>query len=79
MALFSTFTRKLPAVLVATSLTLATSGCAVFGDGPPPQRDSEAGGPDVTSQSGRDMQPLWIALVAILVAGAAAGAASTSD
>ncbi len=78
MALYTALTRKMPAVLVAVSLTLATTGCAMFDDGPPAPRESEAGGSDVISESGGNNQSLWIALVAILVAGAAAGAAAGS-
>lgn len=75
----SILARKLPALVVAVSVTLATSGCALFGDGPPPQRDSEAGGSDVISQSSGENQGLWIALLAFLVAGAAAGAAASAS
>ncbi|MGB0921685.1 MAG: hypothetical protein ACPG06_05390 [Alphaproteobacteria bacterium] len=85
MALFSahitkSLARKASALTIATSLMLATSGCAIFDDGAPaPQRDSEAGGAEVMSQSSGNNQALWIALLAFLAAGIAAGAAASSS
>lgn len=70
---------RLPSLIALSFLVSLTSGCAVFDDGLPDPRQSQAGGGRLESQKTGEMTPWLVAAGTLLLAIAAGVAAASID